>query len=217
MAAMSQRGPIARSIAAVPHAQIDVPCHQEGSSAAERGRPPKEPGLTERFAFEGAFRRVFDEQFGSLFRYLDRLSGDPELAADLAQEAFVRLHRRGIIPEDVRAWLGTVASNLFRDERRRVQRRGRLLARQPPELTLASPPVAADDALEAEEMRARVRAALDRLPLRDREMLLLRHEGYSYREVAQVLGVAETSVGTMLIRATAAFRAAFLERQRAPD
>jgi DNA-directed RNA polymerase specialized sigma24 family protein len=39
-------------------------------------------------------------------------------------------------------------------------------------------------------------------------MLLLRHEGYSYREIAQVAGVSETSVGTLLIRATAAFHAA---------
>jgi DNA-directed RNA polymerase specialized sigma24 family protein len=62
-----------------------------------------------------------------------------------------------------------------------------------------------------------VREALDGLTLRDRQMLLLRHEGYSYREIAQALGVPETGVGTMLVRATAAFRAAFLEKNRAPE
>lgn len=173
--------------------------------------------MTERTTFEIAFRRLFDEQFASLFRYLDRLSGDPDLAADLAQEAFVRLYRRGEVPDDARAWLGTVASNLFRDERRRSRRRLRLLDAQPAELTVGAPSPSADAAVIERERRESVRQALDSLSLRDRQMLLLRHEGYSYREIAQALGVTETGVGTMLIRAAAAFRAAFLEKNRAPD
>jgi DNA-directed RNA polymerase specialized sigma24 family protein len=48
-------------------------------------------------------------------------------------------------------------------------------------------------------------------------MLLLRHEGFSYREIATALGVAESGVGTMLIRATEAFRAQLKEKTRAPD
>ncbi len=168
-------------------------------------------------AFEVAFARLFDERFGSLYRYLDRLSGDPDLADDLAQEAFVRLHRRREIPNDARAWLVAVASNLFRDERRRTRRRQNLLARQPADLTLGSPPSSPDDDVERGDRRTLVRQALDRMPLRDREMLLLRHEGYSYREIANALGVAETGVGTMLIRATEAFRAELMEKRGAPD
>jgi RNA polymerase sigma-70 factor (ECF subfamily) len=168
-------------------------------------------------AFEVAFARLFDERFVSLYRYLDRLSGDPDLAEDLAQEAFVRLHRRREIPNDARAWLVTVASNLFRDERRRGRRRQNLLARQPADLTLGSPPSSPDDAVERGEQKTQVRNALDRLPLRDRQMLLLRHEGYSYREIANALGVAETGVGTMLIRATEAFREEFMGKSGAPD
>ena len=168
-------------------------------------------------AFEVAFARLFDERFVSLYRYLDRLSGDPDLAEDLAQEAFVRLHRRREIPNDARAWLAAVASNLFRDERRNARTRRSLLARQPAELTLGSPPLSPDAAVERGERATRVRSALDRLPLRDREMLLLRHEGYSYREIASALGIAETSVGTMLVRATTAFKAEFMEQSRAPD
>ena len=168
-------------------------------------------------AFEVAFARLFDERFVSLYRYLDRLSGDPDLAEDLAQEAFVRLHRRREIPNDARAWLAAVASNLFRDERRRARRRHNLLARQPADLTLGSAPPSPDEDVQRAERRTRVRQALDRLTLRDREMLLLRHEGYSYREIASAVGVAETGVGTMLIRATEAFRAAFMEKSSALD
>ena len=168
-------------------------------------------------AFEVAFARLFDERFASLYRYLDRLCGDPDLAEDLAQEAFVRLHRRHEIPDDPRAWLAAVASNLFRDERRNARTRENLLARQPAELTLGSPAGSPDHAVEQGEVKTRVGKALDCLPLRDRQMLLLRHEGYSYREIATALGVAETSVGTMLIRATEAFKAKFEESTRALD
>jgi RNA polymerase sigma-70 factor (ECF subfamily) len=161
--------------------------------------------------FERLVRRLFDAHFGSLFRYLARLSGDPETAADIAQEAFVRLFERGTVPDDPRAWLAAVASNLHRDDRRRTQRRARLLEVGSHELDAHPSPPAPDVAAVREEERAMVRATLDRLPPRDREMLLLRHEGFSYREIAQVVGVAETSVGTLLIRATSAFRTAFTE------
>jgi len=62
-----------------------------------------------------------------------------------------------------------------------------------------------------------VRAALDRLTPRDRQALLLRHAGYSYREIAAALHLAEGSVGTMLVRAGQVFRAAFKEMHGAPD
>jgi len=72
------------------------------------------------------------------------------------------------------------------------------------------------DAFRAERIDA-VRAALDTLTLRDRQALLLRHAGYSYREIAGAVGLAETSVGTTLVRAGQAFRAAFQELHGAPD
>ena len=167
--------------------------------------------------FDGAFRRLFEEQFPSLFRYLDRLSGDPALAADLAQEAFTRLYRRGSMPDDGRAWLVTVASNLFRDERRGSARKLRLLAALPTEAVLGDAALAPDEEVALRERRAMVRKRLDALPVRDRQVLLLRHEGYSYREIAAALDIAEPSVGTFLARAKLAFRSTFQEVHGPPD
>ena len=62
-----------------------------------------------------------------LARYLDRLSGDRELAADLAQETFVKLYQRGALPDQPEAWLISVAMNLFRNARSTATRRRRLL------------------------------------------------------------------------------------------
>lgn len=152
---------------------------------------------------------TFDAHFPRLFRYLDRLSGDPELAADLAQETFVRLYRRGSLPDSPEAWLISVALNLFRNARNTAARRRRLLT---PWLGTRAhgeaPPPAARE-VEAEADRLAVRRALDQLPERERSLLLLRAEGYSYRDIAAALRLHEASVGTLLARAGAAFRAAF--------
>jgi RNA polymerase sigma factor (sigma-70 family) len=155
--------------------------------------------------FDSDFRRVFDDQHLSLFRYMERLVGDRSAAADLSQEAFVRLYQRGSMPNDPRAWLVSVAHNLMRDEHRTTSRRARLLDERAESLRPTAPP-APDTALLSGERRARVRKALDRLPERDRRALLLRHEGYSYREIAAALDYAPSGIGKLLVRASLAFR-----------
>lgn len=63
-----------------------------------------------------------------------------------------------------------------------------------------------------------VRRALDALAPRERALLLMRAEGYSYRELAVALQLTETSVGTLLARARVAFRKTFESMQQiTPD
>ena len=164
-------------------------------------------------AFEESFRRLFAEQHASLFRYLQRLTGDADAAEDWAQEVFVRLYQRGALPDDVRGWMAAVAHNLLRDEKRTGKRRLQLIQARPLDLHRGNA-LSADEKVLADERRRSVRRALDKLNERDRRMLLLRHEGYSYREIAHAVGVSETSVGTLLVRATSAFQTAFEERNR---
>lgn len=166
--------------------------------------------------FRDEFVELFDRHFPRLFRYLDRLAGDPELAADLAQDAFVRLHERGSMPDAPQAWLVTVAMNLFRNSRSMRSRRARLMTAARAESVLADPPRSPAEATAGADERSRVRAALQRLPQREREMLLLHAEGYRYREIALALGLNEVSVGTLLARAKQAFRQAFAEGGDAP-
>ena len=56
---------------------------------------------------------------------------------------------------------------------------------------------------------AAVRRVLAGLPQKQSELLLLRHAGLSYRELAEALGMAPGSVGTLLARAEAAFEKAY--------
>ncbi len=157
-------------------------------------------------SFEAAFRHEFEQRYDLLARYLARLTGDPAAAADLAQETFVRLFSRGSMPDDAGAWLVAVAHNLLCNERQQIARRLRILTQHAVELAPAEPSSSPHEALEANERRARVRRALDALSERDRQMLLLRYEGFSYREIAQALAIHDASVGTLLTRAKTAFR-----------
>ena len=167
-------------------------------------------------SFHDHFVELFNTQFPRLYRYLDRLSGEPELAADLAQEAFVRLYRRGSSPDAPEAWLITVATNLFRNARSTRARRVRLLTTARGEAVLADPAPSPAQAVETVESRQRVRMAIDRLPERERRLLLLRAEGYSYRDIATALDLNEASVGTLLARAKRAFRGVYGETADAP-
>ncbi len=160
---------------------------------------------------DDVFTEVFRLNAPSLFRYLVRVSGDADTAADLMQETFVRLHDRGSLPGDVRAWLITVAINLLRDDRRTAARRTHLAEKFNVDIMPAAFP-APDAVAESQERRGAVRAALATLSERDRQLLLLRHEGFSYREIAAATDVATSSVGTLLVRATAAFHTACAER-----
>jgi RNA polymerase sigma factor (sigma-70 family) len=160
-------------------------------------------------AFDTDFRAAFDARFAELFRLLDRHSGDASLAADVAQETFVRLYERGAMPDDLRAWIVSVALNLVRDEQRRSTRRRRLLLQRPASTTMADAEPSPEDDVLAVERRALVRHALESMEPRDRALLLLREEGYSYRELALALALNESSVGTLLARAKSAFREAY--------
>jgi RNA polymerase sigma factor (sigma-70 family) len=157
-------------------------------------------------SFHDRFVELFDVHFHRLYRYLDRLSGEPELAADVAQEAFVRLYRRGSFPEAPEAWLITVAMNLFRNVKSSQSRRRRLLTVTRGEGAHSDPPPSPEDEAVAEDARGRVRAALNRMPERERQLLLLQAEGYRYRDIATVLDLNPGSVGVLLARARRLFR-----------
>lgn len=136
-----------------------------------------------------------------LFRYLQRLSGDPELAADAVQETFVRLAERPPEAGALRAWLYRVGTNVVIDSSRTSRRRLRILAGAPECAPLADPPLSPDAALDREERRREVQAALAALGARDRTVLLMRAEGFAHREIAATIGVSTQSVGSIILRA----------------
>jgi RNA polymerase sigma-70 factor (ECF subfamily) len=161
-----------------------------------------------------AFARLYEQHWDSIYRLLVRVTGDGDLAGDVAQEVFVQLYRKPPgASAPLRAWLYRVAVNrgynaLRTDKRRRT--REDAAAHDP--LGAVVDPSSMEEANRAEERDA-VRRALLQLPERQRECLALRAEGLSYAEMAAALGVAPGSVGTLLARAERAFKETYVAQR----
>ncbi|HUE96151.1 MAG TPA: sigma-70 family RNA polymerase sigma factor [Longimicrobiaceae bacterium] len=145
--------------------------------------------------------RLFEQHHASLYRYLVRLTGDPDLAHDAAQEAFTRLVAKPPRDEDPRAWLFTVATNVVRTWANARSRRHALLRA---DADFARGPAGNPDPHELAELNERrrlVRAGLDLLSEKERTILLMREEGFAHREIADAVGTTTGSIGTMIARA----------------
>jgi RNA polymerase sigma factor (sigma-70 family) len=144
---------------------------------------------------------LFEANHAGLSRYLFRLTGDADLAADAAQEAFVRYVERAPRADNPRAWLYTVATNLVREWSRTRTRRWLLLVGGGARAPHGDAPPDPDAALVLGERRERVRGALATLSEKERTALLMREEGFSQREIAEAVGTTTKSVGTLIARA----------------
>lgn len=143
--------------------------------------------------------RLFREYHATLVRYLTRRLGDRDWAEEVAQETFVRALRQDTIVNE-RSWVFAVAHNLVRDGARRDARNRRhleLMAAEAREEQVES----VDLTLERAQDASFARKALEQLGERDRQALLLKEEGLDYAEIADVLQIEKSSVGTTLSRA----------------
>ena len=165
-------------------------------------------------AGRAAAPKLDEEQFGSLFQacaadlhgYVISLLGDRAAAQDITSLAFERLYRSRARLDSrrgsARAWLFAIARNAALDELRRRRRERAVLSTEEPAEALS-----AVDLLVDAERRATVRAALRSLPLRDREIVLLKFHGQlSNAELARAMGISESNAGTRLHRALTRLR-----------
>ena len=158
-----------------------------------------------------AFEDLFIRHYPRVYAVLCRLVGRPDEAEDLALEAFWRLWRHhDDVEKNGEAWLYRVAANLGYNALRAGRRRENYELQAGKQALEESPiddPPAAFDRLEQIE---RVRSTLRRMAPRQAQLLALRHAGLSYKELAEALGVAPNSIGTLLARAEAEFETLFL-------
>jgi RNA polymerase sigma factor (sigma-70 family) len=109
-------------------------------------------------------------------------------------------------------WLYRTATNLGIDALRAEARRARYEQHAAQDGAVRAAP--AEDGYERtlrEERQRRVRAVLGDLKVAQAQLLLLRAEGFSYKELAEAVSVEASSVGTLLVRAEAAFAQRYRE------
>jgi len=159
---------------------------------------------------EPTFEAIFTEHYPRVFAILFRLTGDRAEADDLAAETFWRLwDRPPASAENLAGWLYRVATrtgyNALRANRRREHYES-----QSGQAALPLQP-SADPARTVEQRseRERVRTVLRQMPLRDVQVLILRHSDLSYKEIAAALDMPTASVGKLLSRAEDRFEALY--------
>jgi RNA polymerase sigma-70 factor (ECF subfamily) len=144
-----------------------------------------------------AFAAFYERSARPLWAYLARVSGDPALADDLMQESFVRFLCADFKPEDEasgRRYLFRIGTNLLKDHWRRKPSTS---IEDTPELAFASPTGA--DQMDSGALLA---GAMEKMKPKERQMLWLAYaEGYSHKEIAEVMGVGSASVRLLLFRA----------------
>lgn len=156
---------------------------------------------------------LFEANWDAICSTIYWITGDWDEAQDLSLETFAELFRHPPgFKTNLPGWLYRVAThkalNFLRDARRRRQyeiRAGRL------SLESNSP----DNPIEIimqEQERQDVRRILGKMKFRSAQLLVLRHSGLSYKEIAEALRINPKSIGSLLVRAEAEFLKRYLSR-----
>lgn len=147
-----------------------------------------------------SLRTIIDVHHRPLHAFLFRLTNDATLADDLTQQTFIRLLTYdGDAPDNLRGWLLTVGRNLAYDYFRSAQYRHEEAADFADNASIIP-----DNALTPEQItinadqQQTVAALLDRLPISQREVLVLRY--YHDLPLAEIAGVVDAPVGTVKSR-----------------
>ncbi|TVP74913.1 MAG: sigma-70 family RNA polymerase sigma factor [Gemmatimonadales bacterium] len=151
----------------------------------------------------GAARQLYRRHAGRVHAVVRRVTGDEEAAGDCCQETWIRIFDnlesfRG--EASFGSWAHRIAVNTTLDW---LRREGPRRSREGPlSETLASGPRRGDALLAA-----RLERALDRVPLRQRTVLVLHDvEGWTHREIAEALGIEPGTSKSQLHRARARMR-----------
>ena len=137
-----------------------------------------------------------------LLRYLVCLGLSADEAQDVAQDAFLSLHKHlaaGGSQENIRSWIFRVAHNQARNRQSRYERRFAAPLEERID-TIADESTPERAVLEREKF-LQLRKAIRLLTEAERECLVLRAGGLRYREIGEVLGVPTSTVADTVDRA----------------
>ncbi len=155
---------------------------------------------------DAAFAHVYDALAPRLYGYLVRQTRDRTRAEDLLQQTLLHIHRardRFIPGAEVMPWAFAIARRLVIDGLRRGKREVLADDGEPDAGVSAAP--GADDLVQARQLAERIERALSMLPHSQRAAFeLIKQEGLSVAEAAQVLG---TTVAAVKLRAHRAYEA----------
>jgi RNA polymerase sigma-70 factor (ECF subfamily) len=154
---------------------------------------------------ESLIIEAFERHQGELNGFAIQLTRNPDVAADLVQEAFLRLVREvkaGRTPDNVRPWLYRVIANLAASRGRRASVVARWQARQVRNDTAEAP----ETGYLEHEFSIEVRNLLAGVSGDERTALVLSAHGFAGAEIAAVLGRSQLATRALLCRVRARLR-----------
>ena len=161
-----------------------------------------------------AFQEIYAELAPGVRRYLLHLAGGSEIADDLLQETFLQMHRSRAAYNPayaVKPWVFGLARNVFLMNRRAARRWAEV--HQSREELPEVPSLPEVDKLGS---RDEIRRCIASLPPDQAEALLLHHEwGFSFDEIAGMLGISAPAARARASRGMADLRVALNHLQRA--
>jgi RNA polymerase sigma factor (sigma-70 family) len=155
------------------------------------------------------FRISYEKYYNVILRQTAYITGSIQTAEDLTQEAFIKLYNAPPQHSNIIAWLSMVANNLAYNHVRNENSRK---SKEPVIYEGESDKVISieDTAIMSYDIR-QTKRILDSLSERDRICLLMKFSGYKYDEIAEVIKVEKSSVGTILARAQAKFKEKYVK------
>ena len=151
-----------------------------------------------------AVKEMVTRKLPRLLALASRLLGDADEARDIAQESFLRIWKQAASWRSEQArfdtWLHRVALNLCYDRLRRRKEHVQIDSEQAFEAVDHNP--TPDEQLEASAQSRRMAAALDRLPERQREAIVLQYyQELSNTEAAALMQISVEALESLLSRA----------------
>jgi RNA polymerase sigma-70 factor, ECF subfamily len=162
-------------------------------------------------ASDAAIAAAYDAHHEELYSFLVNATRDPATAEDLLQEAFVRFLREvraGRTPDNIRAWLYQVASNLVISRARRHDTARRWM----PWLVERGVEDAPETGYLRRERDEALQRAIAKLPHDARVAILLSGHGFSGAQIAEAIGRSEGATRVLLTRTRLRLRE-LLERE----
>lgn len=189
------------------------PFGRPASPRADAGRPMS--GVWDRDEAAIFVETVFGKHQNEIYAYLLRMMRDPEIAADMTQDTFIKAYKNYATlekPENARAWLYQIAHRVALDEIRR-----RKIVRFLPWTgeSRGSAPSAEHLVMEA-RLSGDLQRALEKIPERQRAALLLAElHDLTGLELAAALGVSHVAARALLTRARESLRQALAAEREA--
>ncbi len=155
------------------------------------------------------FERLFAEYSRPVYVYVLRMVGDPDLAADVTQDTFIKAYRKlGSLADEAaaRPWIYRIATNTAIDQMRRRRFVTRMDPDQPGHDRPDRGPGPEEQVIGA-AIDARVQRALGRLRPNHRQCLILSDiEDMSASQIGEVMGISNAATRTLLCRARGEMR-----------